>query len=198
MSTKTILCLGDSYTIGELVVLEDNFPNQLHQLLLQKGLVFDVPKIIATTGWTTDELQKAIDEEKIHQCYDIVTLLIGVNNQYRGRSLENYRSEFENLLKQAIQFSKQKNVVVLSIPDWGCTPFAEGKDRNKIALEIDAFNKSKKEICDRYKVPFLDITHYTRNNLEDLLSSDGLHYSAKMYELWTADLFQLLQQNKLI
>ncbi|MEY2917305.1 MAG: hypothetical protein RIS73_1019, partial [Bacteroidota bacterium] len=124
------LALGDSYTIGEQVLPEENFPNQTTRLLRD---VITTPEIIASTGWTTDELDAAIDAASILKYYDIVSLLIGVNNQYRGRPVKNFEIEFEHLLQRAIQFAGNmpSHVLVLSIPDWGVTPFADGKDRKK-------------------------------------------------------------------
>src|SRR5215204_6484989 len=133
------LALGDSYTIGQSVMASENFPNQTAQLLKTLGYDFKSPEIVATTGWTTDELQNNINNHSFTPPYDIVTLLIGVNNQYRGQPVNTYKPEFENLLKQAIQFAggKVDHVIVLSIPDWGVTPFAAGRDRDQIARQID-------------------------------------------------------------
>ena len=138
----TYLALGDSYTIGELVPMHDNFPHQAVRLLRKQHIEVADPVIIATTGWTTDELAASIREHNLKETFSFVTLLIGVNNQYRGRSIENYQQEFLQLLNQAIAFAGDKpgNVIVLSIPDWGVTPFAEDRDRQKIANEIDRYN----------------------------------------------------------
>jgi hypothetical protein len=118
-SSFSLLCLGDSYTIGESVLANQNFPNQAVQLLRDSGYDFEDPEIVAKTGWTTDELQDAINERHFKKSYDFVTLLIGVNNQYRGKKVEDYKPQFESLLKQAIQFAdgKADHVIVLSIPD---------------------------------------------------------------------------------
>ncbi|TMI63087.1 MAG: SGNH/GDSL hydrolase family protein [Bacteroidetes bacterium] len=188
----TILSLGDSYTIGELVLLQENFPYQTIQLLRNAGIEFKAPEIIAKTGWTTDELQTAINDHNFLPKYDFVTLLIGVNNQYRSRSVENYKPEFENLLKQAIQFAGNDttHVFVLSIPDWGATPFAEGRDRKQIAKEIDEYNAANKAIAEKYKVSYIDITSGTREVANDptLVAGDGLHPSAKDYKRWAVNL----------
>jgi lysophospholipase L1-like esterase len=188
----TYLALGDSYTIGEKVPAIDNFPNQTVSLLQKDGVTITLAKIIATTGWTTDELEKAIATEQhngaILPAYDFVSLLIGVNNQYRGRSLENYRAEFEELLKKAIRFAGNhtSHVVVISIPDWGITPFAKDRNQQAIANEIDAYNAANKEIATRYQVSYIDITSWTREATRDpsLLAPDGLHPSAKEYHRW--------------
>lgn len=165
----TYLALGDSYTIGEQVPTEDNFPHQLVAMLNKEGVPTAEPEIIAVTGWTTDELAAAIKEKNITGTYSFVTLLIGVNNQYRNRTVENYREEFTALLKQAIDFAdgRPKRVFVLSIPDWGVTPFAEGRDRPKIAQEIDAYNKAKEAITKAHNCHWLEITQSTREHGTD-------------------------------
>lgn len=185
------LALGDSYTIGEMVAAKDNFPNQV--VALMRGTHdFASPRIIAKTGWTTDELEEGIVFENsitpLQPSYDFVSLLIGVNNQYRGRSTVNYKQEFEELLKKAIRFAgnRKERVIVLSIPDWGVTPFAEGRDRDRIASEIDAYNLINKEISLQYQVTYLDITTWTREATHDpnLLTTDGLHPSGREYQRW--------------
>lgn len=190
------LALGDSYTIGEQVLMEENFPYQTVSLLRREKIEVAEPVIIAKTGWTTDELSMALMEEGIKEKFSFVTLLIGVNNQYRGRDLENYKKEFKGILEQAISFAngKPERVFVLSIPDWGVTPFAEGKDRRKIASEIDAFNKSNKDIATGSQCVYLDITDSTRDNghLKDFLAEDGLHPSGKEYKIWAERLTPLI------
>lgn len=194
ISYKT-LSLGDSYTIGESVLPEERFINQTLTTLRESGYVFAEPRIIAVTGWTTDELQKAIDEAHITASFDLVTLLIGVNNQYRGRSAEEYRTEFVKLLEQAVQFAsgKPNRVVVLSIPDWGVTPFAQDRDRKKIAEEIDLFNTINKQETLNRGVHYLDITAISRLAKDDvsLTANDKLHPSATMYALWAKPLAEL-------
>ncbi len=182
------LALGDSYTIGEQVPAADNFPNQAVKLLRAMKMDVADPVIIATTGWTTDELAASIREHNIHETFSFVTLLIGVNNQYRGRSIDNYRSEFMQLFTQAILFAggSSQHVFVLSIPDWGVTPFAEGKDRAEIAKGIDAYNASCKEITLAGNGHFIEITESTRQNGQksDYLVGDALHPSGKEYAIW--------------
>lgn len=184
----TYLALGDSYTIGEQVSLEDNFPYQTVRLLKEQKIEVADPVIVAKTGWTTDELAMALREEGIKETFSLVTLLIGVNNQYRGRELENYRQEFTQLLDQAIVFANghARNVFVLSIPDWGVTPFAGDRDRGKVAEEIDAYNAANKEIALAYHCNYLDITDSTRRNgtNTEFLAEDGLHPSGKEYAIW--------------
>jgi len=138
---RSFLALGDSYTIGEGVEASGRWPNQL---AARVGL--DAPEIVAQTGWTTDELGAAMDAQAFHPPYALVTLLIGVNNQYRGRDLASYRGEFTQLLQRAIELAgdKPRHVVVVSIPDWGITPFARGRDPLAIAREIDAYNAANR------------------------------------------------------
>lgn len=186
------LALGDSYTIGQSVAEQENFPNQVAGIMLNNAVSFFPPRIIAKTGWTTDELETGIvvanNADPLRPSYDFVSLLIGVNNQYRGRTVANYKPEFEELLKKAIHFAGDKadHVVVVSIPDWGVTPFANGRDRAQIAAEIDAYNIANKEIALRYNVTYIDITTWTREAATDnsLLASDGLHPSGKEYKRW--------------
>jgi lysophospholipase L1-like esterase len=182
------LALGDSYTIGESVAAADRWPNQLALQLRKDGIDIADPEIIAKTGWTTDELSSAIDAAKPHGPYAFVTLLIGVNNQYRGREAEQYRKEFVVLLQRAIAFAGNdpKRVLVVSIPDWGVTPFAAGRDRAKIGAEIDHFNAINAEETKRAGAGYADITSVSRHAATDaaLVAPDGLHPSARMYAEW--------------
>lgn len=186
----TYLALGDSYTIGESVQQIESFPYQLATVLNNENIPLAKPTIIAKTGWTTDELQAAIKTANITQNYDIVTLLIGVNNQYRGYSKDTYRQEFTALLQTAISFAgkNKKKVFVVSIPDWGVTPFGKtsGRDIAKISEEIDAFNAINKAETIAAGVSYLDITPDSRNASTDLalVATDGLHPSGKMYAAW--------------
>lgn len=184
----SFLALGDSYTIGEAVDESQRWPIQLKALLHAKGVVLNEVDIIAQTGWTTDELKKAIDDHNITRTYNYVSLLIGVNNQYRGNPIDVYEKEFKELLDMAIGFSGNnvKQVFVLSIPDWGAMPFAEGKDRANIGIQIDTFNAANKRISLEQGVNYVDITPISRMALTDkeLVASDGLHPSGKMYGMW--------------
>lgn len=184
------LALGDSYTIGESVAVADRWPNQLARQLRKGGIDIADPEIIAKTGWTTDELSSAIDAAKPRGPYALVTLLIGVNNQYRGRDAEQYRKEFVALLHRAIAFAggDAKRVVVVSIPDWGVTPFAADRDRARIGTEIDHFNAINAEETKRAGARYADITPVSRHAATDatLVAPDGLHPSAKMYTSWVS------------
>ncbi len=196
----TFLALGDSYTIGESVPIYQNFPYHTVQLLRKRGIPVHAPEIVAKTGWTTDELNAGIDQTSMLEKYDIVTLLIGVNNQYRGRSSDEYAVHFEKLLLRAIGFAgnRKDHVYVLSIPDWGATPFAEGRDRNKIATEIDQFNTINRTITAKLNVAYINITPGTREASTDvtLVAKDKLHPSGKDYLRWAVSLTEAIVKNR--
>ncbi len=181
------LALGDSYTIGEAVPAHGRWPAELVQRLRRAGAVIDDPRIVAVTGWTTDELAQGMDEASLAPTYDLVTLQIGVNNQYRGRTADDYRSEFASLLARAIMLAggHAARVVVVSIPDWGVTRFAheQGRDRARIAAELDAYNTIARDESHRAGARFVDITGISRAH-PDLVADDGLHPSATQYALW--------------
>src|SRR5690606_33133393 len=188
------LALGDSYTIGEGVAERENFPHQVVYSLTET-LDFLPPRIVAKTGWTTAELIEVIASEEIAgQKYDWVTLLIGVNNQYRGQGLDVYAQEFEELLDQAVTFAggKAQRVIVLSIPDWGVTPFAGDaqKDPMRIAAEIDQFNQVNQQISLKRKVHYLDITTAYRElgGLSGYYVEDRLHPSGEIYKHWANEI----------
>ncbi|MGX9719103.1 SGNH/GDSL hydrolase family protein [Stenotrophomonas acidaminiphila] len=184
------LALGDSYTIGEGVPAAGTWPFQLAAALRARGFALDDPQVIATTGWTTDELAAAIDAAAPQGPYALASLLIGVNNQYRGRPLAEYRQQFEQLLQRAIALAAEdpRRVLVLSIPDWGVTPYAaaHGREAAVVAREIDDFNAAAHACCGDYGVAFVDITPASRAHGAEpaMLVDDGLHPSAAMYRLW--------------
>jgi lysophospholipase L1-like esterase len=184
------LALGDSYTIGESVAPEERWPVQLGALLRAEGLDVGDPTIIATTGWTTDELSAAIDRANPQGAFDLVSLLIGVNNQYRGRGQDEYREQFAALLQRAIGFAggNPARVLVLSIPDWGVTPFAARLERDPaaVAADIDAFNAINRAETERPGAHYVDVTPFSREAAHDpsLLADDGLHPSGRMYAEW--------------
>ena len=200
-STLSFLALGDSYTIGEAVPENDRWPVQLVEKLKVAGISVADPEIIATTGWTTDELQKAIGETGDTKTYDLLSLLIGVNNQYRGYDLEVYKKEFKELLDQAIAFANEKpeNVFVISIPDYGVTPFALEHNLNpeKIADELDQYNLEAQKIAQSKGVAFFDITEWSKGAKADpsLVTSDGLHPSGKMYANWVDTCYAWVYEN---
>ena len=189
-SALRYLALGDSYTIGEGVKKEDSFPHQLAKALEKEGFSFNQPQVIARTGWTTDELIHAIEKDQPHGTFDLVTLLIGVNNQFRGYSMEIYRSEFRELLNRSIQYADDHAdcVVVLSIPDWGVTPFARtmGVERGQVSSQIDRFNDINREEAELAGVRYVDVTGISRTAADDssMIAGDGLHPSSVMYRVW--------------
>ncbi|MGN7917093.1 SGNH/GDSL hydrolase family protein [Lysobacter sp. 22409] len=184
------LALGDSYTIGEAVPEAGRWPLQMANALRERGIGLADPRIIATTGWTTDELALALDLAEPLGQWDFVSLLIGVNNQYRGRSAPQYAGEFRELLERAIRYAhgRADRVLVLSIPDWGATPFGASDQRGPatIGAELDVFNQAAREICTRHGVAFVDITPISRARGSEaaMVAEDGLHPSAAMYTQW--------------
>jgi lysophospholipase L1-like esterase len=198
--TLTYLALGDSYTIGEGVDVSDRYPMQLVQEWNKAAKTpFASPLIIAKTGWTVDELEAGIQATPTAvEGYDLVTLLIGVNNQYRGRTVESYAFDFEKMLQRAIAFARgnKAHVIVLSIPDWGITPFAtqKGVEPVQVAKAIDAYNRTKKEICEKHGIKFIDITVEYRVNggLPEGVVEDQLHPSKLIYGQWMGKLLKVL------
>ena len=184
------LALGDSYTIGEGIDAAGRWPVQLAAALRTHGIDLADPRILATTGWTTDELWAAMDAAEPLGAWDFVSLLIGVNNQYRGRSVDDYVGEFHRLLRRAIALAGDRvdRVLVLSIPDWGVTPFAvaSGRDREAIAADLDAYNAAARDLCEAHGVAFVDITGISRDRggTAEMLADDGLHPSASQYARW--------------
>lgn len=189
-TVTTYLALGDSYTIGESVEPAGRWPMRLAEALRAEGISIEDPRIIATTGWTTDELSAAIDAAAPRDDHGLVSLLIGVNNQYRGRDVDDYAREFAVLLERAIGFAGRRadRVFVLAIPDWGVTPFAarSGRDTAAIARELDAYNAMAAKICAERGVAFVDIAPVSRARGAEpaMLAEDGLHPSAAMYAEW--------------
>jgi lysophospholipase L1-like esterase len=187
-SGQRFLALGDSYTIGESVAASERWPVQLARMLRDQGLDVADPQVVATTGWTTDELSAGMDEARPAGPYRLVTLLIGVNNQFRGRGLEEFRTQFRGLLARAIALAgdKPSRVVVVSIPDYGVTPFGASRDPARIGRQIDAFNAVCRAEAGRAGAAFVDITPGSRDAAADpsLVAPDGLHPSGKMYRRW--------------
>jgi lysophospholipase L1-like esterase len=195
------LALGDSYTVGEALCIEDSWPMQWTKALRDKGVDIEEPGIIAKTGWTTDELAAAMDEAErcstLSPPYDLVSLSIGVNNQYRGRDTENYHDEFSALLQRAIGYAGEKpaHVVVLSIPDWGISQFGKnsGRDVAQIARELEAYNQINKHISNNAGVLWIDISTITVEAGADkkFYADDGLHPSKHLYGLWVTQLLKI-------
>jgi lysophospholipase L1-like esterase len=190
MKIYSYLALGDSYTIGEQVRINESFPYQTVYNLRKSGLQIAAPEIMATSGFTTDELNAAIEKATLLNQYDFVSLLIGVNNQYRGSGVDKFSLEFEELLKKSIRFAGDKSgaVFVLSIPDWGVTPYAEGRDIKKISGEIDSYNNVCEFMAAKYNTHFLNVTSCQRQDgyKDDFLAADKLHPSGKEYSKWAS------------
>lgn len=186
--TLTYLALGDSYTIGQSVSVNDRWPVQVVRRLRSDGVYYKTPDIIAVTGWTTGDLLNATPVTAPDPPYHAVSLLIGVNNQYQHRSQSEYRIQFTELLQRAIRLAgdKPSHVVVLSIPDYSVTPFARGRNTAYIAAQIDSFNVINKEIAVSYQTAYVDVTGESRKAAGDpsLIASDSLHFSGKEYDLW--------------
>lgn len=193
----TWLALGDSYTIGQGVAVNERFPAQTATLLLQQGIQLQAPTYIATTGWTTGNLQASINSVNPNK-HSIVSLLIGVNDQYQFRDTTGYRQRFTALLVKAIELanSKTQNVFVLSIPDYSVTPFAASYDTAQIRKEIDWFNNINRHVTQQYNCPYLDITPSTREGRynRSLIAADGLHPSAAEYKRWADKLMPMIVQ----
>jgi len=197
-TVRTYLALGDSYTIGQSVAFSDRFPVQAVSLLNNQNIKFEQPEIIAQTGWTTGNLLSRINNNPpAKSTYDIVTLLIGVNNQYQHRTQDEYRQQFTSLLERSIEYAgnRKKRVIVLSIPDYSVTPYASNSDKELIAKQIDSFNVINKTISQQYQVNYIDITGDTRQAAiyPSLIASDGLHPSGSAYAVWAAKLVPVIK-----
>lgn len=187
--TLSYLALGDSYTIGQGVLPNERYPNLLADTLEQLGIPMHKPQIIAQTGWTTANLITAINNAQINTTFDFVSLLIGVNNQYQHKPIAEYQQQFEQLLQKAIVFANNdtSKVVVLSIPDYGYTPFGQANQAT-ISAQIAEFNAINKAIANAYGVQYFDITPISQQALlqPNLVATDQLHPSGEMYKQWVA------------
>ena len=193
VSKFSFLALGDSYTIGEGVEESKRWPNQFIEIAYEKGLYFEKPKIIAKTGWKTYDLLNAINETNFTKKYDYVSLLIGVNNQFNSRSIYEFEEDLDKIMDK-IDIIKKNNgsTIIISIPDWGYTPFAESYNRDTISYEINLFNKSLKNFADKNDIKYVDVTEISRKTLteDDLLASDNLHPNGLMYFEWAKKIYE--------
>jgi lysophospholipase L1-like esterase len=195
--TLAYLALGDSYTIGQSVGVDDRFPARVTRRLRADSLFYKAPEIIAVTGWTTSNLLAAMPATVPSPAYHVVSLLIGVNNQYQHLSQSEYRSQFTSLLQQSIRLAGNRpaHVIVLSIPDYSVTPFARGSNTAYIAAQIDSFNFINREISQAYQVQYLDVTGESRKAADDpsLIAVDSLHFSGKEYDIWAGMMEPLMK-----
>ena len=190
----SFLALGDSYTIGESVSQDQRWPNQMTDIALAQNVLFDQPNIIAKTGWRTEQLIDTLNKINFIKKFDYVSLMIGVNNQYSLKPIDTFRLDLIKLLDMSIGYSiKRDNVVLISIPDWGVTPFGEGYDRNIIKEDIDQFNSVIKDIANTNNILYVDVTEISRRALieKDLIANDSLHPSGKMYKEWAEKIYDL-------
>lgn len=188
----SFLALGDSYTIGESVPQEKRWPVQLVEQLNERGFKVAPPKIVAKTGWTTEDLNREIQREvDVQRDFDLVSILIGVNNQYQGKSITEYEEELNETFRKAINHSKrlEKGVFAVSIPDYGVTPFGQA-NAEEIAAEIDAFNAVFKKVAEEHNVDFYNITPISRRAADnpELIANDNLHPSGLMYQYWVEEI----------
>lgn len=191
------LALGDSYTIGERVPERERYPNQLADSLKLRGIDLNPVDIVARTGWTTDELNDGIDARSdLQGSYDLVSLLIGVNNQFRGWPIDEYEEEFRGLLDRAIEFAggEKDRVFIVSIPDYAFTPYGGG--RSEISEGIDAFNAVNRMIAEQYEISYFDITPISREGLDkpELVATDGLHPSGVQYARWVSSFMESIKE----
>ena len=199
MKPFTYLALGDSYTIAESVPIFDSFPYQLVQSMRAENVVAQAPEIVAKTGWTTGELLAHLESYKLLPTYDIISILIGVNNQYRNLDITIYTKEFEQIVQLAAgKVKAPENLFVLSIPDWGATPFGQKSGRENISEEIDRYNLENRKIASRYNAKYLEITEGTRmaKANSELVADDGLHPSSIEYRRWASLLLPAVKSLK--
>ena len=193
VSKFSFLALGDSYTIGEGVEESKRWPNQFIKIAYDKGLYFEKPKIIAKTGWKTYDLLNAINKTNFTKKYDYVSLLIGVNNQFNSRSIYEFEDDLDKIMDK-IDIIRKNNgsTIIISIPDWGYTPFAESYNRDTKSYEINIFNKSLKNFADKNDIKYVDVTEISRKTLneDDLLASDSLHPNGLMYFEWAKKIYE--------
>ena len=193
-SNLSFLALGDSYTIGESVLEGERWPNQMVDIAFNQNVLFNQPNIIAKTGWRTEQLIDTLNRMNFTQKFDYVSLMIGVNNQYSLKPIDTFRLDLIKLLDMSIGYSiKRDNVVLISIPDWGVTPFADGYDRIRIEEEINEFNSVIKDIANTNNILYVDVTEISRRALteKDLIANDSLHPSGKMYREWAEKIYNL-------
>ena len=192
------LAIGDSYTLGEGLETAQSWPYQLKRKLLEYGVEEVELTVVAATGYTTRELTQLLNTTTFDKPYDIISIQIGVNNQYRGESLEQFGEELDNMFEKIASnyYLKDAKQFVVSIPDWGATPFGSSYDRVQIAIEINQYNGLKRNTSEARAAPFINITDISRTNPDasELVASDGLHPSELMYSYWVERIFPVVKQ----
>lgn len=194
VSKFSFLALGDSYTIGEGVEESKRWPNQFIEIAYEKGLYFEKPKIIAKTGWKTYDLLNAINETNFTKKYDYVSLLIGVNNQFNSRPIDEFEQDLNDLMEEMKKIKKNDgSIIIISIPDWGYSPFGESSDMIDISSQIDLFNSSLRKFASTNNLKFVDVTEISRRGIDEpnLIAGDSLHPSGIMYLEWAKKIYEI-------
>ena len=193
-SPYSFIALGDSYTIGEGVNEDERWPNQFVDVAYENGIDFDQPIIIAETGWKTYDLLNAINQTSFTKKYDYVSLLIGVNNQFNSRPIDEFEEDLNKLMDEMKRIKKNDgSIIIISIPDWGYSPFGESSDMNDISGQIDLFNSSLRKFATTNNLKYVDVTEISRRGINepDLIADDNLHPSGIMYLEWAEKIYDI-------
>tara|TARA_B100000513_G_scaffold21974_1_gene8611 strand:- start:1708 stop:2409 length:702 start_codon:yes stop_codon:yes gene_type:complete len=193
-SSYSFIALGDSYTIGEGVNENERWPNQFVDVAYENGVDFDQPIIIAETGWKTYDLLNAINQTNFTKKYDYVSLLIGVNNQFNSRPIDEFEEDLNDLMEEMKKIKKNDgSIIIISIPDWGYSPFGESSDMIDISSQIDLFNSSLRKFASTNNLKFVDVTEISRRGINEpnLIAGDSLHPSGIMYLEWAKKIYEI-------
>ena len=193
-SPYSFIALGDSYTIGEGVNEDERWPNQFVDVAYESGVDFDQPMIIAETGWKTYDLLNAIDQTNFTKKYDYISLLIGVNNQFNSRPIDEFEEDLNKLMDEMKRIKKNDgSIIIISIPDWGYTPFGESSDMSDISEQINLFNSSLRKFATTNGLKYVDVTEISRRGINepDLITNDNLHPSGIMYLEWAKKIYNI-------
>ena len=190
----SFIALGDSYTIGEGVNEDERWPNQFVDVAYENGVDFDQPMIIAETGWKTYDLLNAINQTNFSKKYDYISLLIGVNNQFNSRPIDEFEEDLNKLMGEMKRIKKNDgSIIIISIPDWGYTPFGESSDMSDISEQINLFNSSLRKFASTNGLKYVDVTEISRRGINepDLITNDNLHPSGTMYLEWAKKIYNI-------
>ena len=193
-SPYSFIALGDSYTIGEGINEDERWPNQFVDVAYENGVDFDQPMIIAETGWKTYDLLNAINQTNFTKKYDYISLLIGVNNQFNSRPIDEFEEDLNKLMDEMKRIKKNDgSIIIISIPDWGYTPFGESSDMSDISEQINLFNSSLRKFASTNDLKYVDVTEISRRaiNEPDLITNDNLHPSGIMYLEWAKKIYDI-------